>query len=76
MEADAELLKRFIGADHDADAAFAELVRRKIALVYAAARRQTGGDAHLAQDVTQAVFLALAARAPALRARPAPLATT
>jgi RNA polymerase sigma factor (sigma-70 family) len=66
MEADTELLQRFAN-DDDADAAFAELVRRKIGLVYAAARRQTGEDAHLARDVTQAVFLALAARAPALR---------
>jgi RNA polymerase sigma factor (sigma-70 family) len=61
MDDDRELLRQF--ADQGSQAAFAALVQRKIALVYAAARRQTGGDAHLAQDVTQGVFLALAAQA-------------
>lgn len=65
MHADTELLRRF--ADEGDAEAFAELVRRKIDLVYAAALRQAGGDAHLAQDVTQAVFLALASQARALQ---------
>lgn len=65
MDPDTELLRRFV--DDDAQGAFAELVQRKLRLVYSAALRQTGGDAHLAHDVTQAVFLALAARARALR---------
>lgn len=65
MNNDASLLGRF--ADHGAQDAFAELARQKVNLVYAAALRQVGGDAHLAQDVTQAVFLALASQAGALR---------
>lgn len=65
---DAELLRRF--ADHHDEDAFAELVRSKINLVYAAALRQVGGDTHLAQDVTQGVFIALACHAPRLARHP------
>src|SRR5258708_5871589 len=64
MKDDVALLRRF--AEEGSQEAFAELVRAKVNLVFAAALRQTGGDAHLAEDVTQAVFLALAARAAAL----------
>jgi len=59
---DAELLSRY--ARRRDEAAFAELVRRHVHLVHAAAARQSGGDAHLADDVTQAVFIVLARRAP------------
>jgi RNA polymerase sigma factor (sigma-70 family) len=65
MNEDTELLRRF--AEEGAQDAFAELVRQKIDLVYATALRQTGGDAHLAQDVTQGVFLALACQAETLK---------
>lgn len=63
-----ELLRRF--ADENAQEAFAELVRAKINLVYASALRQVGGDAHLAEDVTQGVFLALASQAAKLKRHP------
>jgi RNA polymerase sigma factor (sigma-70 family) len=68
MNDDAALLRRFAEAgDQDA---FTELVRRKVNLVYSAALRQVGGDAHLAQEVTQGVFVALASRAAALSRHP------
>jgi DNA-directed RNA polymerase specialized sigma24 family protein len=49
------------------EAAFTELVRRYVNLVYQAARRLVGGDAYLAQDVAQTVFIDLARKGPALR---------
>lgn len=54
---DDKLLSRYSTA-HD-EGAFGELVRRHIDLVYSAARRLVQ-DAHLAEDVTQSVFVALA----------------
>ena len=48
---DSELLRRYL---HDrSEAAFAELVRRHIDLVYSSALRQVSGDVHAAQDVAQ-----------------------
>src|SRR6185295_15922620 len=64
---DAELLRRY--AAEKSEAAFAELVRRHLSPVYAYALRQVGGDAHLAKDVAQIVFVALARKAASLSDR-------
>jgi RNA polymerase sigma factor (sigma-70 family) len=58
---DFELVRCY--ADDRSEAAFAELVKRYIDFAYSAAFRQVGGDAHLAEDVTQSVFVDLARKA-------------
>jgi RNA polymerase sigma factor (sigma-70 family) len=65
---DAELLRRY--AEENSEAAFAELVHRRIDLVYSVALRTTGGDAHRAQDAAQRVFTDLARKAASLAQRP------
>ena len=67
MIEDTELLRRY--ANEKSEYALAELVRRRIDLVYSVARRQVGGDAQLAEDVTQRVFADLARKAAALSGR-------
>jgi len=64
MMDDAQLLRDY-AATH-VEAAFAEVVRRNVNLVYSTALRQVNGDAHLAQDVTQLVFADLARKAAAV----------
>ena len=68
MIEDSELLRRY--AEERSERAFAELVKRRVGLVYSVAVRQCGGDVHLAQDVTQKVFTDLARKAAELAARP------
>jgi hypothetical protein len=65
MEADdIELLREYARAH--SEQAFRTLVERHIGIVYAVALRQTG-DAQLAEDVTQAVFIVLSERRPRFR---------
>jgi RNA polymerase sigma factor (sigma-70 family) len=64
---DAELLRRYAG--EDSEAAFAELTRRHVGFVYAAALRQLDGAAHRAEEVTQGVFIDLARKASILSRR-------
>jgi RNA polymerase sigma factor (sigma-70 family) len=61
---DIELLRDF--ARNGSQAAFAEIVRRHINLVYSVAFRYTG-NSHEAQDVAQVVFIILAQKAARLR---------
>jgi hypothetical protein len=61
MAEDAELLRRYV--DHRDEAAFTNLVGRHVNGVYSSALRRVGGDAHLAEDIVQQVFAALARKA-------------
>lgn len=64
---DAELLTRYL--QNRDEAAFTEIVRRHLGVVYAAALRRTG-RAHLADDIAQAVFAQLARNARWLSGHP------
>lgn len=50
-------------AQDRSESAFRELVSRYVDLVYSTALRLAGGDAHLAEDVSQTVFIQLARKA-------------
>ena len=57
---DRQLLREF--AESGSEAAFTELARRHVNLVYSVAFRQMG-NAHDAEEITQAVFIILARKA-------------
>lgn len=61
MASDNELLRRYTNSR--SEEAFAELVRRHLNLVYFAALRRANGDASLAEEVAQFVFITLAREA-------------
>ncbi|MDQ2799128.1 MAG: sigma-70 family RNA polymerase sigma factor, partial [Armatimonadota bacterium] len=67
MTDDGQLLRQYVR--QGSQAAFAALVARHLNFVYSVCQREAG-DAALAEDVTQVVFLILAKKAPTLRPEP------
>src|ERR1700679_2511764 len=63
---DIVLLKQF--AENDSESAFAEIVSRHLNLVYSTALRSVG-NAHAAQEISQAVFIIFARKAKSLGAK-------
>jgi len=68
MLSDGQLLRRYV--DEGSQSAFTELVQRHVNLVYHAALRRVGRNAHSADDVTQKVFSQLARKAKSLQDHP------
>jgi RNA polymerase sigma factor (sigma-70 family) len=66
-QTDQQLLREYV--ESGSEAAFSEIVRRYIDLVYSVALR-LAGNAHLAEDISQKVFVALAHNAGQLAQRP------
>jgi len=69
MANDNELLREY--ARSASEAAFAELVHRHVNMVYSTTLRETNGDASLAQELTQLVFVELSRKASSLLDHPA-----
>ena len=65
INADMELVREYVASQ--SDAAFEAIVTRHVNLVYSAARRQVRDD-HLAQEITQAVFILLSKKDEVARA--------
>jgi RNA polymerase sigma factor (sigma-70 family) len=68
MNSDTERLRQYV--EGRSESAFTHLVQEHVNLVYSAALRETDRDAALAEDLTQAVFTALAREAPRLLRHP------
>ncbi len=64
---DQDLLREY--SERDSESAFAELMRRHVDFLFSAALRMTG-ERHLAEDVTQCVFVLLARNASTLDGHP------
>lgn len=68
MHGEASLLRQY--AESRNETAFAQIVALHFNGVYSAALRRVGGDAHLAKDVAQEVFVALARNASRVSSHP------
>src|SRR2546428_9772324 len=64
MTDDDQLLRQY--TEERSESAFGKMVTRYIDLVYSAALRVVNGDTHLAEDITQTVFIDLARKARSL----------
>jgi RNA polymerase sigma factor (sigma-70 family) len=69
MANDNELVQEYVRSA--SESAFAELVRRHVNMVYSAALRETSGDASMAEELTQLVFVELSRKAARLIRHPA-----
>ena len=63
MSDDMDLVREYVS--RQSESAFTTLVSRHVNLVYSSALRQVG-DAHLAEEISQAVFIILARKAQSL----------
>lgn len=69
MQTDSELIRSY--SENHCEDAFTEFVGRHIDMVYAAALRETRGNAALAEEITQSVFIELARKGGRLAGHPA-----